>query len=131
MIEYFKKLSKYKERTALIDGENNVSYDEIIKSSKNLNEKICENSVSLLIADNNVNLISIDPSQKDPKKWNSIGLNLIDNIGFKNRHYFIPDKSYIGLSKLLITYDESYFDFIYIDGWYIFEYNIIALFYAV
>jgi hypothetical protein len=57
MIEYFKKLSKYKERTALIDGENNVSYDEIIKSSKNLNEKICENSVSLLIADNNVNFI--------------------------------------------------------------------------
>ncbi len=57
MIKFFKRLSKYKKRTALINDKKKVSYDEIVKNSKNFDKIIGENSVSLLIADNNINFI--------------------------------------------------------------------------
>ena len=58
MIKFFKRLSKYKKRTALINDKKKVSYDEIVKNLKNFDKIIDENSVSLLIADNNINFIN-------------------------------------------------------------------------
>lgn len=57
MASFFTNFSKFKKRTALIENNIKVSYDEIDKNLKILHKKIDENSVSLLIADNNINFI--------------------------------------------------------------------------
>jgi|SaaInlStandDraft_5_1057022.scaffolds.fasta_scaffold06242_4 predicted O-methyltransferase YrrM len=84
----------------------------------------------ILTATKNVSLISIDPFQKDPKQWDSSGLNLIKKLDIEEKHHFIEDKSYIALPQLLNTYGENYFDFIFIDGWHTFDYTLIDFFYA-
>ena len=84
----------------------------------------------ILTANKNVSLISIDPFQKDPKQWDSSGLNLIKKLDIEEKHHFIEDKSYIALPQLLNTYGENYFDFIFIDGWHTFDYTLIDFFYA-
>ena len=84
----------------------------------------------ILTANKNVSLISIDPFQKDPKQWDSSGLNLIKKLEIEEKHHFIEDKSYIALPQLLNTYGENYFDFIFIDGWHTFDYTLIDFFYA-
>jgi len=84
----------------------------------------------ILLANKNVNLISIDPFQKDKDQWNSMGLNLLKELGVDERHHYIGEKSYVSLPKLLSTYGEEYFDFIFIDGWHTFDYTLIDFFYA-
>jgi predicted O-methyltransferase YrrM len=84
----------------------------------------------ILMANKNVNLMSIDPFQKDKDQWNSMGLKLLKEMGLDERHHYIGEKSYISLPKLLSTYGEEYFDFIFIDGWHTFDYTLIDFFYA-
>ena len=84
----------------------------------------------ILTADKDVSLISIDPFQKDPNQWNSMGLKLIKKMDLSQKHHFIEDLSYISLPKLLSTYNKNYFDFIFIDGWHTFDYTLIDFFYA-
>jgi predicted O-methyltransferase YrrM len=84
----------------------------------------------ILSSNKNVSLISIDPFQKDPKQWNSMGLNLIKHLNLDEKHHFIEDLSYISLPKLLDSYGKNYFDFIFIDGWHTFDYTLIDFFYA-
>ncbi len=57
MAIFFNNFSKFKKRTALIENNIKVSYDEIDKNLKILQKKIDDNSVSLLIAENNINFI--------------------------------------------------------------------------
>ena len=75
-----------------------------------------------------VSLMSIDPYQKDKNQWNSMGLKLIKKLELDERHHYIPEKSYISMPKLLSTYGEEYFDFIFIDGWHTFDYTLIDFF---
>jgi predicted O-methyltransferase YrrM len=84
----------------------------------------------ILMANKNVNLMSIDPFQKNKEQWNSMGLKLLKELGLDERHHYIGEKSYISLPKLLSTYGEEYFDFIFIDGWHTFDYTLIDFFYA-
>ena len=82
----------------------------------------------ILLANRNVNLISIDPNQTNKSQWNSMGLKLLKELDVNERHHLISEKSYISLSKLLNTYGEEYFDFIFIDGWHTFDYTLIDFF---
>jgi predicted O-methyltransferase YrrM len=84
----------------------------------------------ILTSNKNVSLTSIDPFQKDPTQWKSMGLKLIKKMNLNNRHNFISELSYISLPKLLSTYGSSYYDFIFIDGWHTFDYTLIDFFYA-
>jgi predicted O-methyltransferase YrrM len=84
----------------------------------------------ILLSNKNVSLMSIDPYQKDKTQWNSMGLKLIKELELDERHHYIPEKSYISMPKLLSTYGEEYFDFIFIDGWHTFDYTLIDFFYA-
>jgi predicted O-methyltransferase YrrM len=84
----------------------------------------------ILLSNKNVSLMSIDPYQKDKNQWNSMGLKLIKELELDERHHYIPEKSYISMPKLLSTYGEEYFDFIFIDGWHTFDYTLIDFFYA-
>jgi predicted O-methyltransferase YrrM len=84
----------------------------------------------ILTAGKDISLISIDPFQKDPNQWNSMGLKLIKKMGLSQQHHFIEELSYIALPKLLSTYGKNYFDFIFIDGWHTFDYTLIDFFYA-
>ena len=84
----------------------------------------------ILLSNKYVSLMSIDPYQKDKTQWNSMGLKLIKELELEDRHHYIPEKSYIAMPKLLSTYGEEYFDFIYIDGWHTFDYTLIDFFYA-
>ena len=54
----FNNLKKYKNRLALV-GENNVkiTYEELIKKSNDINKKIENNSLILLISDNSISSI--------------------------------------------------------------------------
>jgi len=60
-----------------------------------------------------------------------MGLKLLKEMGLDERHHYIDEKSYISMPKLLSTYGEEYFDFIFIDEWYTFDYTLIDFFYAV
>ena len=84
----------------------------------------------ILTAGKDISLISIDPFQKDPKQWDSMGLKLIKKMDLNHRHHFIEELSYIALPKLLGSYGRNYFDFIFIDGWHTFDYTLIDFFYA-
>jgi predicted O-methyltransferase YrrM len=84
----------------------------------------------ILTAGKDISLISIDPFQKDPNQWNSMGLKLIKKMELSQQHHFIAELSYIALPKLLSIYDKNYFDFIFIDGWHTFDYTLIDFFYA-
>ena len=54
----FNNLKKYKNRPALV-GENNVNitYEELIKKGNDINKKIENNSLILLISDNSISSI--------------------------------------------------------------------------
>ena len=54
MVNFFNSLLKFKNRTALINEGNKVTFEQINKNSNMLHRKIDENSLSLLIADNNI-----------------------------------------------------------------------------
>jgi predicted O-methyltransferase YrrM len=84
----------------------------------------------ILTAGKDISLISIDPFQKDPNQWNSMGLKLIKKMDLSQQHHFIEELSYIALPKLLDSYGKNYFDFIFIDGWHTFDYTLIDFFYA-
>ena len=100
MIKYFKRLLRYQKRTALIDDKNKVSYDEIAKNSKNLHNKINENSVSLLIANNNINFIKGYIGFLSKKKNISILIDESSNSDFFSKlvHLYRPNYIFLPLN---------------------------------
>lgn len=84
-------------------------------------------SAFYILSNPNTKLISIDPNQKS--QWNNMGLQLIKEFDFDNRHKLIEKKSYKVLPDLLIKNKNS-FDFIFIDGWHTFDYTLIDFFYS-
>jgi predicted O-methyltransferase YrrM len=142
LIENSKRIFiKDKNQTTEIKLHSSIKKEEgknIMNIIKKYNLKICLeigmafgiSASYILLADKDVNLISIDPFQKEPTQWNSVGLKLLKQLGISERHHYIGEKSYISLPKLLSTYNENYFDFIFIDGWHTFDYTLIDFFYA-
>jgi predicted O-methyltransferase YrrM len=59
-----------------------------------------------------------------------MGLKLLKELEVNERHHYISEKSYISMPILLKTYNEEYFDFIFIDGWHTFDYTLIDFFYS-
>ena len=53
----FKNFVKYKKKIALMDTNTSISYEDLLKTSELLEKKIHQNSVSLLIAENNIDFV--------------------------------------------------------------------------
>lgn len=71
-------------------------------------------------------LISIDPYQA--QSWDDIGLLNIQRAGLADNHEFIRELDYIALPDLLVQ--GKRFDFVYLDGWHIFDYVMLDFFYV-
>jgi predicted O-methyltransferase YrrM len=120
---------------SVIKKEEGKSIQKIIKKYKF--KKCLEigmgfgiSSSYILLSNKDVSLTSIDPFQKDKTQWNSMGLKLLKELEVNERHHYISEKSYISMPILLKTFNEEYFDFIFIDGWHTFDYTLIDFFYS-
>lgn len=94
MTSFFNNFSKFKKRTALIENKIKVSFDEIIKNSKILHEKIDDNSVSLLIADNNINFVKGYVSFLEKNK----NVSILADESFDNEFFY----------KIVTAYQPNY-----------------------
>lgn len=94
MVSFFNNFSEFKKRTALIENKIKVSFDEIIKYSKTLHKKIDDNSVSLLIADNNINFVKGYISFLEKKK----NISILADESFDNKFF----------NKIVIAYQPNY-----------------------
>ncbi len=94
MTSFFNNFSKFKKRTALIENKIKVSFDEIIKNSKILHEKIDDNSVSLLIADNNINFVKGYVSFLEKNK----NISILADESFDNEFFY----------KIVTAYQPNY-----------------------
>ena len=135
IIHHFKKkINKDK----IINTNSGVKYEEgnFLKNMidkykfKNCLEVGFANGISAtyMLMNNDINLISIDPFQKS--QWKNEGVKLLKEFNLDKRHKLILKKSYEALPLLLTKYKESYFDFIFIDGWHTFDYTLVDFFYS-
>lgn len=115
MVNYFNRLLKYTNRTALINEGNKVTFEQINENSNMLHRKIDENSVSLLIADNNINFVKGYVAFLSKKKNISILVDESFNIEFfKNivslyrpNYIFLPLKFKKIFKKLEVIHKYS------------------------
>lgn len=77
-----------------------------------------------------ITLISIDPNQTKRDRWDSSALKLLKKMDLDKNHELIEKKSYVGLPELLAKYGEGSFDFVFIDGFHVFDYTLIDAFYS-
>jgi len=73
----------------------------------------------------NGKLISIDPNQST--RWKKIGLQLVQECQFENRHNVVEQPDYLALPLLL--QENVVVDLAYIDGWHTFDYTLLDFFY--
>ena len=97
MFNFFNSLLKYKNRIALINEDYKVTFEQIYKNSNMLHRKIDENSLSLLIADNNINFVKGYIAFLSKKKNISILVDESFNIEFFKNMVFLYRPNYIFL----------------------------------
>ena len=85
-------------------------------------------SAFYILSCENTTLISIDPFQTT--QWKSMGLNLIKEMKLNDRHTLIEKKSYIGLPEIIQKYGENNFDFVFIDGWHVFDATLLDFYFS-
>ena len=58
MYKILNNLQVYKNNTALMTENNSITYNDLIKNTDKIKKKIKSNTISLMIAQNNLNFIT-------------------------------------------------------------------------
>ena len=58
MYKILNNLQVYKNNTALMTENNSITYNDLIKKSDKIKKKIKSNTISLMVAQNNLNFIT-------------------------------------------------------------------------
>jgi len=75
----------------------------------------------------------IDPNQTGSGKghWDSIGIENLKRVGFfKNKNYKLIEQTSIKALPLLFSKKGQFLDVALIDGWHLFDYTLIDIFYC-